>query len=104
MLQHSSRILLVLALFAVAALAQEPQLDRPKREPRLPDGRLQSEAILKADYQQNLKDLDEMTGLIEAIKKDLEQNTHHVLSIKSLKQLEEIERLSRRVRSRIKRF
>jgi hypothetical protein len=77
---------------------------REKEPERLPDGRLQSEAILKADHKQNLKDLEEMLNLIEAVRKDLEQNEHHVLSLKTLRQLEEIEKLSRRIRGRIKRF
>lgn len=102
--QDISRFLLVLALSAAAACAQEFPPDRSRLPARLPDGRLQSEAILKAGHQQNMKDLDEMLNLLEAVRKELEQNEHHVLSLKALKQLEEIEKLSRRVRSRIKRF
>jgi hypothetical protein len=94
------------ALFAsgLAALAQDPRWPaRPDETPkRMPDGRLQSEVILKQDHKDNLADLDRMKELLEAIREDLDKNDRHVLSLKSLKSLEEIERLSRRVRSRMR--
>lgn len=87
-------------------LAQDPRFppstgDTPKR---LPDGRLQSEVLLKQAHKDNLEDLDQMKKLLEAVRDDLDKNEGHALSLKSLRGLEELEKLSRRVRGRIKKF
>jgi hypothetical protein len=78
--------------------------DTREKERRMPDGRLQSEALLKADHESNLKDLDQMKKLMDAVRADLEKNDRHVLSIQSLKHLEEIEKLSRKIRDRMRRY
>ena len=76
----------------------------PEEEPRhLPDGRLQSDAILEADYQKNIEDLDRIVKLTEEVKSELEKNDWYVLSIGSLKKMKEVEDLSKKVRSRMKR-
>jgi len=97
---------LLLAVALPLAAGQPPYPVQPStNEPKkLPDGRLQSEAILKEDFKENLKDLDQMRTLVGAIEDDLKKNDRHVLSLKSLKNLEEIEKLSRRVRGRMKRY
>ena len=95
------------AFCAVALLAQPPEPQRPsdpEPERRLPNGKLQSEEILKADYDENLKDLDRIRRLAEGIQADLRKNDRHVLSLKSLKELDEIDKLSRRVRDRMRRY
>ncbi|MBI5085304.1 MAG: hypothetical protein HZB13_11985 [Acidobacteria bacterium] len=71
---------------------------------RLPNGRIQSEEILKADHAENLKDLALVRKLLDAVEADLKKYDRHVLSVKSLKDLEEIEKISRRVRGRMRRF
>ena len=76
----------------------------PGEEKRLPNGKLQSEEILRSDHESNLKDLDQMKKLVEGVQEDLTKNDRHVLSRKALKDLEEIERLSKRVRSRMTRY
>jgi hypothetical protein len=70
----------------------------------MPDGRLQSEVILKEDHKQNLKDLEQMRSLVSAVEDELKKNDRHVLSIRALKNLEEVEKVSRRVRQRMKRY
>lgn len=95
------------AFCAVTLLAQPPDTRRPsdpENDRRLPNGKLQSEEILKADYDENLKDLDKIRKLIEGVEADLRKNDRHVLSLKALKELEEIEKVSRRVRARMRRF
>jgi hypothetical protein len=84
--------------------AQTGGSQRGQDERRLPDGRLQSEAIIKEDHKQNLTDLKKMSELIQAVEADLDKSAGHVLSMRSLKQLEELEALSRRVRNRMRRF
>ena len=97
---------LPLALTALGAVAAQPPSPPPeeKQDEKMPDGRLKSELLLKADHESNLKDLDEINRLTDAIRKDLEKNDRHVLSMVSLKNLEEIEKLAKRIHSRMRRF
>jgi hypothetical protein len=91
-------------LLALTLVAQVP---RPRPEDpatvRLPDGKLQSEEILKAEHKRTLKDADELVRLSEEVRKELDEHEHHVLSIGLLKKLEEIEKLSKKMRGRLKR-
>lgn len=77
-----------------------PSREEPKK---LPNGRLWSEAVLKANYEANLKDLERMRKILDSVREELEKSKGHVLSIKALKDLEQLERLSRRVRDRMRR-
>ena len=81
--------------------------DRDRREEtpvRLPNGKLQSEEILKDDYRKNLKDAQELIDLAESLKMSLEKNAQNVLSVSDIKKTEEIEKISKRIRSRIRRY
>ena len=91
-------------LLALALLAQEPKprLDDPTTV-RLPDGKLQSEEILKAEHKRSIKDADELVRLSQEVRRELEEHEHHVLSITLLKKLDEIEKLSKKLRTRLKR-
>lgn len=102
----SSKPWLLFPLLLSAALAAQefPAPPRDTEPKRLPNGRLQSEQILKADYEANLKDLDRMKKLVDGIGEVLKKNDRHVLSIKALKDLDEIERIARRVRGRMRRY
>jgi hypothetical protein len=71
--------------------------DKPKR---LPDGTLQSEAILKEEQKRLLTDARKLVELSENVAQELEKNTHNVLSLGIVKKLEEIEKLARRMRTR----
>ncbi|MDX2178783.1 MAG: hypothetical protein SFV18_04255 [Bryobacteraceae bacterium] len=88
---------------ALAVGAQSfPQIDHTKPEPvRLPNGKLQSEEILKSDHEQTLKDLAEMKKLLANLEDELSKNDRHVLSIGAIKKLEDVERLSKKIRSRM---
>jgi hypothetical protein len=89
-----------LAAFATLALSQsEPR----KEPPRLPNGKSQSEELLKAEHEQNLKDVSQLVEMAEQLKDDLEKNDRHVLSIATLKKTDEIEKLVKRIRSRLRR-
>lgn len=69
---------------------------------RLPNGKLQRDEILKADFQKSLDDARELSKLADGLKADLERNDRYVLSIATLKKTEEIERLARKIRERLK--
>lgn len=90
---------------AVSLGAQQPPSQPSGREEprRLPDGRLWSEAVIKANFEANQKDLERMRRILDSVQEELEQSRGHVLSIKALKELEELERTARRVRDRMRR-
>ncbi|MGJ5819822.1 hypothetical protein [Paludibaculum fermentans] len=92
-------------LFAFSLPAQFPQPPGEDPEPkRLPNGKLQSEEILKADYKANLKDLAELRRLTDSIEEETKKNQGHVLALKTFKDLEEIEKIVKRMRTRMKRY
>lgn len=69
---------------------------------RLPNGKLQQDEILKADHEKSVKDAAQLIELSESLKKELEKDDSHVLSISSLKKTEEIEKIAKRIRVRLK--
>jgi hypothetical protein len=77
--------------------------DNPKNV-RLPNGKSQTDEILKDDYAKNLKDARDLTGLARGLEEDLEKNEAFVFSLSTLKKLDDMERLTKRIRSRMKRF
>jgi len=101
------RLCLVFALvLAIALPAQSPQPPpHPPEETdpvRLPNGKLQSDEILKADYQKSLDDARELAKLADELKADLEKSDRNVLSLAMLKKTEDIEKLARRIHGRMK--
>src|SRR5580658_6774994 len=111
-MRDSRRTLLLLmpAALTVSLLpAQRPSVDpdNPNAAPnpediRLPNGKKQLDEILKADYEKNLSDARELTGLARSFEEDLEKNEAFVLSLSSLKKLDDMEKLARRIRARMK--
>ncbi len=71
---------------------------------RLPNGKLQSEEILKDDYKRNLKDAQELIDLALSLKLGLEKGEQHVLSLSDLKKTDEIEKVAKRIRSRMRHY
>lgn len=88
--------------------AQHPTRQTPAEENpsdvRLPNGKLQQEEILKADHEKSVQDAAQLIELAEGLKRELEKDETHVLSLSSIKKTEDIEKLAKRIRSRIKRF
>lgn len=101
-----------LFVFAIvfAALAQQPDpLSIPpapghERDRKLPNGKSQNEEILKAEYQKNLKDAQDLVDLAQSLQSDLKKEEGHVLSLTDVKKTEEIEKIAKRIRGRIMRF
>jgi hypothetical protein len=103
------RITLLLVVLLGALFAQIPPdvPNPPHRDDapvRLPNGKLQSEEILKDDYKKNLKDAQELIDLAESLKMGLEKGEQHVLSLGDIKKTEEIEKIAKRIRSRMRRY
>ena len=96
-------------LFFAIALAMPAQIppiprhqDEPKEDARLPNGKLQSDEILKADFQKSLDDARELAKLSDELKAELEKSDRYVLSLSTLKKTEDIEKLARRIHDRMK--
>jgi hypothetical protein len=89
--------------FAVAQTGEKRSQSPAEDEPdvRLPNGKIQRDEILKAEYEQNLKDAAQLAGLAEQLKEELEKNDRYVLSISSLKKIDEIQKLAKKIRSRL---
>jgi hypothetical protein len=98
----------VLSIVLAASAQAQPQDPRIPRDPskpvdvRLPNGKLQQDEILKADHEKSVKDAAQLIELSENLKKELEKDDRHVLSISSLKKTEEIEKIAKRIRARLK--
>ncbi len=69
---------------------------------RLPNGKSQSEEILKQEFAKNLSDSRELTELARTLQEDLEKEDRFVLSLATLKKLDDIEKIAKRIRSRLK--
>jgi hypothetical protein len=67
----------------------------------LPNGQLQQDAILKVEYEQNVKDARELTALAKSIELDFDKNDQNVLSLGLLKKLDDVEKITRRIRGRV---
>jgi len=89
-----------LALFLAQQFPVEQKDPAPKR---MPDGTLQSEAILKEEHKKNLADVERIRSLAGEVEEELKKFGHHVLSTGLLKKLEEIEKTAKRMRSRTNR-
>jgi hypothetical protein len=95
---------LSLAVVAQQGIPEHPlQPAEGPEDARLPNGKLQREEILKADYQKTLEDARALSKLTEALKTDLEKTDYNVLPLNTLKKIDDIDRLARRIRDRIKR-
>jgi hypothetical protein len=94
--------LLLCAGFLTVALSQRGPNPGAPPDQRLPNGKLQSDEILKAEHAANLKDAAELSQLAEQLKIDLEKNDRHVLSMSTIKKTDDIEKLAKRIRSRLR--
>jgi hypothetical protein len=98
------RRLIFLLSLAILAGAQEPPVVIDERVDKpFPGTEKQAEFILKGRHEKNMKDLERLARLVEAVQADERKNSQYVLSVQSLKNLEQIEKLSRGIRDRMKR-
>lgn len=70
---------------------------------RLPNGKKQRDAILKADYEENVKDAQALVARSRQFQEELEKSDQYVLSLGLLKELDDIEKIVRRIRGRMRR-
>jgi hypothetical protein len=76
--------------------------DVPRDDGRLPNGKLQREEILKADYEKSVKDARGLIDLAKSFEEDLEKNDKYVFSLPTMKKLDEMEKVIRRIRDRLR--
>jgi hypothetical protein len=76
---------------------------QPDDDITLPNGQKQKDEILKAEYQQNLKDASDLLELAQQLKLDLEKNDRYVVSMATIKKTDDIERLAKKIRGRLRR-
>lgn len=103
------RYLIALLLTLMATPGQFP-IDQPqRRDPlerppaRLPNGKLQSDEIVKAEHEKSLKDVEEMKKLILDFTDEFEKSDRNTVSVQMVRKLEEIEKRVKRVRNRLTR-
>jgi len=84
--------------------AQERAEDAGDRKDsvRLPNGKLQTDEILKAEHAQNVKDAARLVELTQQLQQDLEKYDYTVLSMSTLKKTEDIEKLVKKIRTRLR--
>lgn len=103
------RIAVALAALSAVALSrgqnvgQRPENQQERRDLRLPNGKRQSDEILKDEHKKNLDDAAELVKLSEDLKAELEKNETFVLSLGAIKKTEDIEKVAKRIRARLKR-
>jgi hypothetical protein len=103
------RCLIVLLLSLTVTFGQLPSPSLPDRRPtrpeerRLPNGTLQSEAIIKAEHDKSLQDVREMKKLILDFAEEFEKSDRNVVSVQTIRKLEEIEKRAKRIRTRLTR-
>ncbi|MEO8125893.1 MAG: hypothetical protein ABJF23_06280 [Bryobacteraceae bacterium] len=97
---------LIITFTMVPVAAQQPtgRIEKEAEDVRLPSGKMQKDEILKADHEKTLEDAAALLKAVEDLKMDLEKTDRHVLSIGTLKQLDNIEKLTKRMRSRLKKY
>jgi hypothetical protein len=93
-----ARGVVTLLFLLLPVSAQDPQ------PPRLPDGRLQSLAILKADYEKSKEDIAKLIDLAHEVEEELKKNQEFVLDLRSLRKIEDIEDIAGKIKRRMKRF
>jgi hypothetical protein len=97
-----SGLALAPAALAASLLRAQTTSDEPA-EKRMPNGQLQTDLILKADYEQNVKDARELTALAKSIELDFDKNDQNVLSLGLLKKLDDVDKITKRIRGRVRR-
>ena len=92
-----------LALAAISSIAQAQVSGvQDPTERKMPDGRIQSDVILKAEYEQNVKDSHTLADLTKSIELFFEKNDQNVFSLDLLKNLDEVDKITKRIRDRVK--
>ncbi len=94
-------ILVLLSMSAAQTTRSRTTEDQEPLRP-FPGGKDLRDEALKADHEKSIKEAEELIRLSQELKEDLEKNTRHVLSLAAIKKTEEIEKISKRIRTRMR--
>jgi hypothetical protein len=92
----------MLLVAAASTVAQTPEQGAPPRAEasEMVQWPVVRSRDVKAEHQQNLKDMARMTQLVADLRKEL--SDERMISVSAVKKAEEIEKLIKRVRSRLR--
>ncbi|MGH9608438.1 MAG: hypothetical protein ACRD34_02085 [Bryobacteraceae bacterium] len=79
-------------------------LPNPGREenPRLPNGKLQKDAIAQQEHKDALKETDQLIKEAKDLKAELEKAGDYVVPVSAIRKTKQIERLARKIRGKLK--
>lgn len=83
----------------------QPPLPLPNtrnENPRLPNGKLQKDAIAREEHKQALKETDRLIAVAQELKKQLEQSGDYVVPVSAVRKTQEIEKLAKKIRGRLR--
>ena len=105
-LRRSALALCCLPLSGIAQDRRPEHFPNPdsadRNDIQLPNGKSQRDEILKAEHEQNLKDVARLADLADELKQTMEKEDRFVFSLNTMKKAEEIEKLAHKIRSRMR--
>jgi hypothetical protein len=69
---------------------------------KLPNGKSQKDAIAEQQHAQALKSAEQLIGLAQELKSELEKAGNFVVPVSTIKKTEDIEKLARKIRGKLK--
>ena len=106
-MKRSIPLALLVSVLALAQNQRGPELPAPpgrSNNVRLPNGKMQRDEMLKADYERNVSDAAELARLAAEVREDIEKNDRYIVSVKTLKKLDDMAKLTRNIRGRLNRY
>lgn len=94
--------LLVLAALSPAAFRQDQPYGNLSENPKLPNGKSQTDEVLKAERLENIRDAGKLVDMATALKADLEKTDRFILSRDTIKKTDDIEKLAKKIRDRLR--
>ena len=95
-------VALLLLIGIVGLWAQTSRPDSPENV-RLPNGKVWSDEIARADREKNVADAQEIVRLTTELRDDIQSSEAFVLSVKTLKKIDEAEKRLKDLRNRMRR-
>lgn len=94
--------LLFLAAVSPAAFQQDQPYGQLQQDPKLPNGKSQTDQILKAEREENIRDAGKLVEMAASLKTDLEKSDRNVLSMDTIKKTDDIQKLAKKIRDRLR--
>jgi hypothetical protein len=98
------RVIALIALAFSLNAQHKPTMIDDRGDARLPNGKSQQDEILKLDHEKDIADARELARLATELREEVEKGDAFVMSVATLKKTDEIEKITKRIRSRIRRY